>query len=247
MDINDLLPRRPIEVDTKNSVALDCSTTWPPTDTSTSSGREALSTSMRAMRGKRHTRIRPLIAMALGTLALTSCSEESPTTLIEPNDFEAAKGEAKDAGGGIVGMPPCRALREFNQDLNLAASGKETGSTLGIEGGGSVFAVVFSPTATPPSATEVVADVPGHVEECVAEIADDPSRKIEELGDLPLDATGFRGEENNSTSEYAYAVTRDDRLLVVGMEYATGVSAPVSMERLLELTADRAPDVASAD
>lgn len=188
----------------------------------------------------------PLIAMSLSALALTSCGDESPTTLIEPDDFEAAKGEAHDAGGGIVGMPPCRALREFNQDLNLAAAGKVTGTTVGIEDGGSVFAVVFSPTATPPSANEVVADVPGHVEECTKEIAGDPSRKVEPLSDLPLDATGFHGEENNSTSEYAYAVTSDDRLLVVGAEYATGDSPPVSIERLLELAADRAPDV-SAD
>ncbi|MFE6506122.1 hypothetical protein ACFVDI_03625 [Nocardioides sp. NPDC057767] len=179
----------------------------------------------------------------IGALALTSCGEESPTTLIEPDDFEAAVGEAHDAGSGIVGMPPCRALREFNQDLNLAASGKVTGSTIGIEGGGSVFAVVFSPTATPPSATEVVADVPGHVEGCAKEIAGDPTRKVEELNDLPLDATGFRGEENNSTGEYAYAVTSDDRLLVVGVEYATGDSPPASIERLLELAADRAPKV----
>lgn len=184
--------------------------------------------------------------MVLGTIALTSCGEESPTTLIKPDDFEAAKGEAHDAGSGIVGMPPCRALRELNQDLNLTASGKVTGTTVGIEGGGSVFAVVFSPTATPPSATEVVADVPGKVEECIKEIAGDPSRKVEELSDLPLDATGFHGEENNSTSEYAYAVTSDDRLLVVGTEYTTGDSSPVSIERLLELAADRAPDV-SAD
>ncbi|MFE4000141.1 hypothetical protein ACFX43_15265 [Nocardioides sp. YIM B13467] len=184
--------------------------------------------------------------MAFGAVALTSCGEESPTTLIEPDDFESAKGEAHDAGGGIVGMPPCRALREFNQDLNLAASGKVTGTTVGIEDGGSVFAVVFSPTATPPSATEVVADVPGNVEECIKEIAGDPSRKVEELSDLPLDAAGFRGTENNSTSEYAYAVTSDDRLLVAGTEYTTGDSSPVSIERLLELAADRAPDV-SAD
>lgn len=184
--------------------------------------------------------------MVLG-VALTSCGEEPPATLIEPDDFEEAEGEAKDAGGGIVGMPPCRALREFNQDLNLAASGEVTGNTVGIEGGGSVFAVAFSPTGIPPSATEVVAELPGHVEECATEIAGDPSRKIEELSDLPLDATGFRGEENNSTGEYAYAVTSDDRLLVVGMEYATGDSAPASLERLLELSADRASDVASAD
>jgi len=183
--------------------------------------------------------------MALGTLALTSCGEESPTTLIKPDDFEAAKGEAHDAGGGIVGMPPCRALREFNQDLNLAASGKVTGTTVGIEGGGSVFAVVFSPTATPPSATEVVADVPGHVEECTKELAGDPSRKVEQLSDLALDATGFHGEENNSTGEYAYAVTSDDRLLVVGTEYTAGDNPPVSVERLLKLAAERAPDVST--
>ncbi|MFD7074984.1 hypothetical protein ACFV9G_12290 [Nocardioides sp. NPDC059952] len=182
----------------------------------------------------------------IGALALTSCGEESPTTLIEPDDFEAAMGEAHDAGSGIVGMPPCRALREFNQGLNLAASGKVTGTTIGIEGGGSVFAVVFSPTATPPSASEVVTDVPGHVEDCAKEIAGDPSRKVEELSELPPGAAGFHGEENNSTSEYAYTVTSDDRLLVVGTEYATGDSAPVSMERLLKLASDRAPDV-SAD
>jgi hypothetical protein len=198
-------------------------------------------------RRKLHPLTCALTAVALGTLALTSCGEESPTTLIEPDDFKAAKNEANDAGGGIVGMPPCRALREFNQDLNLAASGKVTGTTVGMEGGGSVFAVVFSPTSTPPSATEAVADVSGRVEKCATEIAGDPSRDVEELSDLPLDAIGFRGKENNSTSEYAYAVTSDDRLLVVGMEYATGDSAPVSMERLLELSADRAPDVASKD
>ncbi|MGY0540322.1 hypothetical protein ACW14X_22605 [Nocardioides sp. YJ-D4] len=196
-------------------------------------------------RGKLYPLICALIALALGTPALTSCGEESPTTLIKTDDFEAAKGEAHDAGGGIVGMPPCRALREFNQDLNLAASGEVTGTTIGIEGGGSVFAVVFSPTATPPSATEVVADVPGNVEDCAKEIAGDPSRKVEELSDLPLDATGFHGEENNSTSEYAYAVTSDDRLLVVGTEYTTGDNPPVSIDRLLELAADRAPDVST--
>ncbi|MEI7058865.1 hypothetical protein WBG06_23785 [Nocardioides sp. CCNWLW239] len=197
-------------------------------------------------RRKHHPLIGALTALMLGILALTSCGEESPATLIEPDDFEAAKGEAKDAGGGIVGMPPCRALREFNQDLNLAASGKVTGTTVGIDGGGSVFAVVFSPTATPRSASEVVADVPGHVEACSKEIGGDPSRKVEELLELPSGATGFHGEENNSTSEYAYAVTSDDRLLVVGTEYSTGDSPPVSIERLLELAADRAPDV-SAD
>lgn len=196
-------------------------------------------------RGKLHRLICALAVTALGAIALTSCGEESPTTLIEPNDFEAAKGEAHDAGSGIVGMPPCRALREFNQDLNLAASGKVTGTTVGIEGGGSVFAVVFSPTATPPSATEVVAGVPGNVEKCIQEIADDPSRKVEELSDLPSDATGFHGEENNSTSEYAYAVTSDDRLLVVGTEYTTGDSPPVAIERLLELAGDRAPKVST--
>lgn len=196
--------------------------------------------------GKRHALARSLVALALSGLALTSCGEESPTRLIEPDDFEKAKGEAHDAGSGIVGMPPCRALREFNQDLNLAASGKVTGTTVGIEGGGSVFAVVFSPTATPPSASEVVADVPGHVEDCAKEIAGDPSRKVEELRDLPLDATGFHGAENNSTSEYAYAVTSDDRLLVVGTEYTTGDNPPVSVERLLKIAGERAPDV-SAD
>lgn len=196
-------------------------------------------------RGKLHRLICALTFTALGAIALTSCGEESQTTLIKADDFEAAKGEAHDAGGGIVGMPPCRALREFNQDLNLAASGKVTGTTVGIEGGGSVFAVVFSPTATPPSATEAVAEVPGKVEECIKELAGDPSRKVEELSGLPLDATGFRGTENNSTNEYAYAVTSEDRLLVVGAEYATGDSPPVPVERLLELAGDRAPDVSA--
>jgi hypothetical protein len=188
-----------------------------------------------------------LIALALACLALTSCGEEAEPTLIEPDDFEAVKGEAHDAGGGIVGMPPCRVLREFNQDLNLAAAGKVTGTTIGLEGDSSVFAVVFSSTATPPSAADVVAEVSGHVEECARELSSDSSRTIQEIRDLPLNATGFLGTENKSTSEYAYAVTSNDRLLVVGMEYTTGDKAPVSMERLLRLAANRAPDIASAD
>ncbi|GGU38763.1 hypothetical protein [Nocardioides albus] len=195
----------------------------------------------------RQTLIRLLIAMLLASLGLTSCGEESPTTLIKPDDFKAAKGEASDAWVGIVGMPPCRALREFNRDLNLAASGDVTGTTVGFEGGGYVFAVVFSPTATSPSADEVVAGVQGHVKDCAAEIADDPSRNVEELSDLPMEATGFRGVENNFTSEYVYAATSGDRLLVAGMEYATEDRAPVSVERLLELSADRAPDVAETE
>lgn len=190
---------------------------------------------------------RSLIAAALGALVLTSCGEESATTLIEADDFETAKGEAHDAGSGIIGMPPCRALREFNQDLNLAAAGKVKGTTVGLEGGGSVFAVVFSSTATPPSAAKVVTEVPGHVEACAKELAGDPSRKVEGLDDLPLEAVGFRGEESAFASEYAYAVTSDDRLLVVGSEYTTGDGAPVSLDRLLKLAAERAPDIASAD
>ncbi|MFJ9389140.1 hypothetical protein ACIRON_09990 [Nocardioides sp. NPDC101246] len=190
---------------------------------------------------------RKVIAIMLSAIALTSCGKASTSTLIEADDFETAVGEAKDAGGGIVGMPPCRALREFNQGLNLAAAGKVTGTTVGLDGGASVFAVVFSSTATPPSATDVVAAVSGHIEECANEIAGDSSRKVEELTDLPTGAAGFRGEENTSSSEFAYAVTSDDRLLVVGSEYTTGDKAPVSVDRLLELAADRAPDVPSAE
>ncbi|TQL67668.1 hypothetical protein FB381_1550 [Nocardioides albertanoniae] len=140
-------------------------------------------------------------------------------------------------------MPPCRTLRSLNQDLNLQAAGKHTGTEVRIDGGGYAFAVVFAASATQPSADEVVADIPTQIDECAKELQDDANRQVKPISDLPDGAIGYKGEEGSVATEYAYVATDDDRLLVVGTEHPADNRSSVSMSSLLDVALKHAPDV----
>lgn len=191
---------------------------------------------------------RPLLgvgAAAAWAGSSAACSNE-PATLIDPDDLAAADSDPRDAEGGILGMPPCRALRSLNQDLNLQAAGKHAGTQVSTGGGGYVFAVIFAPSATPSSAAEVVAEVPAGVKDGAKELDGDSTRKVDGLSGLPRGVVGYRGEENTLLTEYAYATTTTaDRLLVVGAEHPTSGSSSVSIADLLDAALKNAPDVAT--
>lgn len=186
--------------------------------------------------------IRLTCLVLLGVFALGGCGEEEETGLIRTSDFGESASEAEPVSVGIPGTPPCRSLREFTSDLNLDAVDRFSGTSVDLKGHGQVFAVLFDSDGTPPSASERFQEASRQVDACIAEVKSDPTRRIENVTDLPESAVGIHATENGTTTDYAFALTADDRLLVVGDQYSSSHKQPVSLDELLGLALERAED-----
>lgn len=176
------------------------------------------------------------------TLLLSSCAGDG-TPLIGTDDFGDLGSKAEPLKGGIAGLPPCRSLSEFNFHLNFWARDRFAGTMVNLSGHGGVFAVLFDKDAPEMNEPTVVRVARKKISACTAEVKDDPTRYVQTLDDLPSTAAGMHATENSTVTDYAYTVTKDRRLLVVGDQYSSSIKTPMEIDKLLKLALKRAPQV----
>lgn len=187
---------------------------------------------------------RPQAALIVcAALALVSGCGGDKTPLIGTDDFGDLGSSAKPLIGGIAGLPPCRSLSEYNFHLNFWARDRFAGTMVSLSGHGGVFAVLFDKDAPEMNEPTVVRVARKKISACTAEVKDDPTRHVQALDNLPSTAAGLHAAENSTVMDFAYTVTKDRRLLVVGDQYSSSIEAPMEIGKLLKLALKRAPQV----